>query len=131
MFGFGKEEASPGLSSSLIRHLNEVDELYMHAYGIKTTHALYPYLSVECVQVVNRYVFQLGGRYFGSPKFRDTEWTLLEQAGSILTLLKEVTFDKVRVGRAVSVAVADNYSEEWTVDVSDKSKPMVTMIKGR
>lgn len=128
MFGFGKSDDS-GLSKKLIKYLTMVDELYMRAYGIRTSRALYDYLSTEAIQKVNKAIFQLGGRYFGTAKFRSTTWSIISEMGTTLILLKDVKFDKVRVGSTISVAVADNYSEEWTVDLSNKDKPIVTMIQ--
>lgn len=118
MFGFMKKE--PSLTSALVRYLTEIDKVYMSAYSARSTRALVPYMTSNALNQVASYVHTLGGRYFGSPKFRDTEWRLIGVDGSDYIIKKTVTFDKVSVGIGLTIGVADDYSELWTVDTSQK-----------
>lgn len=118
---FNKKSDSPGLHKKLFAHLDEVDEVYMRAYATRSLKQLRGFVSHECADKVGRVVFSQGinSRYFGAPKFRKTVWSVIEQRDNVLKVLKDVTFDSVRVGSILSVGVARDYKEYWTVQVSD------------
>ena len=134
MFGFlkkeSKSELEASLSKKLVAHLNGVDNLYMDSYGIKTSRKLYEYLSPDAIQIVNKNIFQYGTRYFGTPKFRKTKWVPVNLEHGVLTVLKEVTFDKIRVGSSCRIAIADNYKEQWQIDINKVKEPLIINIKG-
>ncbi|WP_289751780.1 hypothetical protein [Bacteroides acidifaciens] len=53
-------------------------------------------------------------RYFGDAKFRNTKW-IKENEGDGIVIRKEVTFDNVHIAGSLSIAVASNYKERWTI----------------
>ena len=126
----GKQGGNPTLSDKLVDHLNEVDEKYMRAFSTRSMREVSDNLSRECAIKVSRSVFAVGSnRYFGAPKFRKTFWTAVSRCGDVLQVMKDVHFDSVRVGSTLSIGVAADYKEVWTVDVSG-SRPIVTDISG-
>ena len=133
LFGLGKKKGPEqdnrsNLARSLVEHLNKVDEEYMKSFAVKSVRGLQDYVSRECAVKISQSVFAIGTRYFGADKFRTTTWTLFKEDGSILTIQKVVTFDKVRVGGAMSINVADSYRELWTVNVERRGHPIVQDI---
>lgn len=127
---FSKRESSSNtLSKPLITFLNKADAEYMKAYSVKTTRAFAAYASRECAIKVTQLIMQSTNRYFGTDKFRNTEWTLQEDNSGILSILKSVTFDKIRVAGYMSIAVETDYKETWIVDSTDGKNYKIVDIK--
>ena len=61
-----------------------------------------------------------GNRYFGAPKFRNTEWVLLDTNDSAVRVRKCVTFDKIKVAGSLRIDAANSYEEIWTFDCRGK-----------
>lgn len=107
------------LSRGTIEYLNKVDLEYMRAYATKTTRNLHQYFDRDCIVKVSRLVLASNSRYFGAEKFRKTTWTIESSNETEKVIRKRVEFDKVRVCSALSIDVAENYCELWTLSVRD------------
>lgn len=124
-----RESSSNALSKSLITFLNKADAEYMKAYAVKTTRSFATYASRECAIKVTQLIMQSTNRYFGTDKFRNTVWTLQEDNAGVLSILKSVTFDKIRVAGYMSIAVETDYKETWIVDSTDGKNYKIVDIK--
>ena len=116
------------LSKQFINYLNKVDKEYMRAYSIKSTKQLQIYVSRDCTVKLANSIFSISSRYFGSDKPRHTTWTKVQENSEIVKILKDVVFEKVRIGGSMSIEVADNYKEYWLIDMSNKEQPIVLDI---
>lgn len=116
---FSKQKGSPALSGGLERFLNDADAEYMRAFATKSIRQLQNFVSRECAVKVSRVIFGNTNRYFGSEKFRKTEWAVQGSVAGIVTLQKSVHFDKVRIGATLDIGVASDYKECWVVDTRD------------
>lgn len=123
-----KKISNTDLSKQLVDYLNKVDAEYMRAYAVKSTRILQMYISRECAMKVTSTIFGINSRYFGSSKLRHTTWIKVSQDTKVLKILKNVVFDKIYVGGAMSIEAADNYKEYWLVDISDEDKPIIIDI---
>lgn len=103
-----------GVPSGLVDFLNEVDSLYMEAYQLKSTKNVAKFLTREAAGRLQAAVCSMNTRYFGDAKFRNTKW-VKEGDGDSIVILKEVTFDNVHIAGSLSIAVASNYKERWTI----------------
>lgn len=114
--GFFKpvKSTAVGVPSGLVDFLNQVDSLYMEAYQLKTTKNVAKFLTREAAGRLQAAVCSMNTRYFGDAKFRNTKWTK-EGDGEQIVILKEVTFDNVHIAGSLSIAVASNYKERWTI----------------
>ncbi len=110
---FGKTQNK--ISSSLKDFLIKADTAYMNSFATRSMKILSQYLTQECNDKISRIVYSRIDRYFGSPKFRDTEWAVKEETESTIRILKTVTFDTVRIGSVLELGIAEDYCEEWTV----------------
>lgn len=119
-FNKKKKADATNLDKKYIQFLSEVDAEYMRAFSTKSMRVLKNYLSRECAVELSSIIFAAGSRYFGADKFRTTQWTLLSSDNNVLTILKDVTFDKVKVAGSLYIEVADNYKEVWQLDVNQK-----------
>lgn len=110
-----------GLPSGLSDFLNQVDSLYMEAYQLKSTKNISKYLTREAAGRLQAAVCSMNTRYFGDAKFRNTKWSKeTDGGGDDIIVLKEVTFDSVHIAGSLSIAVASNYKERWTVTKQGK-----------
>lgn len=114
--GFFKpvKSTAVGIPSNLAEFLNNVDSLYMEAYQLKSTKNVARFLTREAAGRLQAAVCSMNTRYFGDAKFRNTKWTK-ENEGDGIVILKEVTFDNVHIAGSLSIAVASNYKERWTI----------------
>ena len=103
-----------GVPSGLVDFLNEVDTLYMEAYQLKSTKNVAKFLTRDAAGRLQAAVCSMNTRYFGDAKFRKTKW-VKEVDDDNIVILKEVTFDNVHIAGSLSIAVASNYKERWTV----------------
>jgi hypothetical protein len=99
----------------------------MVAFSQKSTKPLGAYMSRDCAHKLGSAILSGPVRYFGVDKFRNTEWTLLSEMDGLFRLQKSVTFDKVRVSAAVSIGMAEGYSEIWIVQVTDEMRVVEIM----
>lgn len=127
-FWFGRKDRKK-LSTSLVSHLDKVDAAYMNAYTIKSMRGIQPYLTPECANKIARKVYSAKNVYFGAPKFRRTEWTLIRDENNQKHILKDVRFDKIKLGARLSLNVANDYQETWIVQ-KIQSKYVVLDIIG-
>jgi len=123
-----KQTSSHGISKDLQAYLDKVDAVYLRAYATKTTRELKEYVTNECALKVSRQIFGAASRYFGTPKFRNTDWMILTEEDNVLTLLKEVTYDSVRVSDLLKISAADDYKEHWVIDCSGKVPVVLDII---
>lgn len=129
LFKRGEEkESNQRLPRHLIEFLNEADREYMKCFSLMTTRGLQPYVTRECAVAVSQSVFSIGSRYFGADKFRNTSWSLDDEEDEVLLVRKDVVFDRVKIGGDMRIGVADNYSEIWEVDMSNKKSPIISGI---
>lgn len=114
--GFFKpvKSTAVGIPSNLAEFLNNVDSLYMEAYQLKSTKNVARFLTREAAGRLQAAVCSMNTRYFGDAKFRNTKW-IKENEGDGIVILKEVTFDNVHIAGSLSIAVASNYKERWTI----------------
>ena len=125
---FGRLRTRPdALTKSDITTLNQIDLAYMRAYAAKNIDGLRGMLAPACLDKVGWVVHSFNNRYFADDKFRHTEWIVINSKDTILTLKKNVTFDKVHINAAMSINVANNYAEQWVI--SKKSKLVVLDIE--
>lgn len=103
----------------MIAYLNEVDLEYMRAYAMKTTRHLQKYVDRDCALKVSREVLACRSRYFGAEKFRKTTWTIESSNDVEQVIRKQVVFDQVRVCSSLTIDVAENYCELWTLARKD------------
>lgn len=125
---FFRKAEEDSVSKDLVSFLNQVDTLYMQAYTTKSTRVLKSYISRDCAVKLSSSIFTYNTRHFGTDKFRTTVWSIVKQEGAILLVRKDVTFDKVKIGKNVKMSVADNYSEHWVVDYRNIANPVVLDI---
>ena len=112
---FGIKSKSNELSKSDISRLNEIDLMYMRAFTVKTIDGLRGVMAPACLDKVGWLIHSFNTRFFADDKFRHTDWTVLDATGNILTLKKQVTFDKIRINAVMSINAANNYTERWVV----------------
>lgn len=110
-----KHKSDNGLTDEDIKQLNEIDLRYMRAFSIKTVEELKGYLAPNCLEKVGFIIYGYTDRYFADGKFRHTEWSVVNTYENILTLRKQVTYDKIRINGMMSIAAADNYTEQWVI----------------
>ncbi len=120
MFFKSKKETG-ALSRAQLSFLNEADREYMKAFNTRSVRDLQQYLSRDSNVKVSRRVYGIGTRYFGSDRFRNTEWVVQSKEGNMTTVQKKVTFDKVKVAGSICIGVADDYDEIWILD-TDQTK---------
>jgi len=113
---FSRQKGSPALSRDLEHFLNDADVEYMRAFATKSIRQLQNFVSRECAVKISRVIFGNANRYFGSEKFRRTEWSIQDSVDGVVTLQKCVHFDKVRIGATLDIGVASDYKECWVVD---------------
>lgn len=111
---------SSGIKGDLLEFLKQVDKLYMESYSLKSTRDIAHYLSPNCARKLSLVICSINARYFGDAKYRRTNWSCVSNDGDTIVIRKEVKFDNVKVAGRLSIAVADNYNEVWTVK-KDKS----------
>ena len=128
LFKRSEDNNNLGLPKHLIEFLELADKEYMRAFALKTTRGLQPYVTRECAVEVSQAVFSIGSRYFGADKFRKTTWSYAGEEDSITLARKDVVFDRIKIGGDMRIGVADNYSEIWEVDLSDKKSPVISGI---
>lgn len=116
---FGIKSKSNELSKSDISRLNEIDLMYMRAFTVKTIDGLRGVMAPACLDKVGWLIHSFNTRFFADDKFRHTDWTVLDATGNILTLKKQVTFDKIRINAVMSINAANNYTERWVVRKKD------------
>lgn len=116
---FGIKSKLNELSKSDISRLNEIDLMYMRAFTVKTIDGLRGVMAPACLDKVGWLVHSFNTRFFADDKFRHTDWIVLDTTGNILTLKKQVTFDKIRINAAMSINAANNYTERWVVRKKD------------
>lgn len=116
---FSKQKSSPALSGGLEHFLNDADAEYMRAFATKSIRQLQNFVSRECAVKISRVVFGNTNRYFGSEKFRKTEWVIQDNEDGVVTVQKSVHFDKVRIGATLNIGVASDYKECWVVDTRE------------
>lgn len=116
---FSKKESDGSIPSSLRSFLDDADTEYMRAFSTRSIRQLQNYVSRECAVKLSRVIFSGVNRYFGAPKFRNTAWQLQESKEGLLIVEKDVKFDSVRIGATLSVGVATDYKERWTVSVKE------------
>lgn len=114
MRAFKKAKPS-ALSRDTISFLSQADLAYMRSYATMTVRDLQLYTTRECALKILRKVHSEPNRYFGSPKFRKTGWEMLSESGDMVEIKKTVNFDSVRIGSALSIEVADDYTEIWSL----------------
>lgn len=114
-----KRKSDNDLTDDDVKLLNEIDLQYMRAFSVKTVEGLKGYLTSNCLEKVGFIIYGYTDRYFADGKFRHTEWTVVDTYENILTLKKEVTYDRIRVNGLMSIAAADDYAEQWVVSKKD------------
>ena len=110
------------VTGSIQDFLDRADTAYMNAFSTRSTKIISRFLTPGCVARISRVIYSNADRYFGAPKFRKTEWILLENSGKELTFRKKVTFDSVRVGSILELGIASDYCEEWKICVEPELK---------
>lgn len=105
------------LGSGMIKKLDEIDLLYMRAYAAKSVEGLRQYLSPACTDKLNRVVHCYADRNFADKRFRHTKWEIVNVCGNVITLKKDVTFEKVRINSVMSIYAASRYAEQWVISV--------------
>lgn len=104
------------LKRPLVAYLNKVDDEYITAFNIKSMRNLSKYLTRECQVKVLQRISCNNNRYFGSSKFRHTEWSRVKSIDpEAIVVKKVVVFDKIGVAGPVSMNVANDYKEIWTM----------------
>lgn len=111
--------------------LNKIDLEYMRAFSTKTVEGLRRYLSQGCLEKVGYMVHGFTDRYFADSKFRQTSWIVLNESDKLLTLKKQVVFDKIKFNSAISINAADNYNEQWVVRRDDKQLTVIDISEYR
>lgn len=115
---FGSSEKNTtvnGISKDLITFLKQVDTLYMESYTLKSTRDVAKFLTPTCRHKLTTVVCSMTTRYFGDEKYRKTTWSLVGDYGDKMEISKDVVFDKVKVAGKLSIQVATNYREVWTI----------------
>lgn len=110
-----KNTTASGVSKDLMNFLKQVDELYMASYSLKSTRDIAKFLTPACRHKLTTVICSINTRYFGDEKYRRTTWSLLEEQSDCYKISKDVKFDNVKVAGKLSIQVASNYKEVWTI----------------
>ena len=117
---FSKKKDTSSIPSKILGVLEDADEAYMKAFTTKRLSPLSSYMTRDCLVTVSRIVYATGSRYFGAPKYRNTEWVIKGKSESgDLVIEKNVTFDRIALKGSLKVNCAQDYSEIWTFDVKE------------
>lgn len=127
MFGIKKEAGA--LSRAQLSFLNKVDKEYMKAFNTRSVRDLQQYLTRDCNVKVSKKIYGIGAKYFGSERFRNTEWIVQSKEESKTVIRKVVTFDKVKVVGSICIGVADDYDELWVLDTEQSKVADIIEIK--
>lgn len=110
-----KNTTNNGISKELISFLKQVDGLYMESYSLKSTRDIAKFLTPAYRHKLTSVICSINTRYFGDEKYRKTTWSLISEENDCIKIGKDVKFDNVKVAGKLSIAVASNYKEVWTV----------------
>lgn len=110
-----KNTSASGVPKDLINFLKQVDELYMASYSLKSTRDIARFLTPACRHKLSTVICSINTRYFGDEKYRRTTWSLLEEQPNCYRISKDVKFDHVKVAGKLSIQVASDYKEVWTI----------------
>lgn len=110
-----KNTKTDGLPKELTTFLKQVDSLYMASYSLKSTRDIAKFLTPAYRHKLTTVICGINTRYFGDEKYRRTTWSLVSEESDKYVVSKDVKFDNVKVAGKLSIQVASDYKEVWTI----------------
>lgn len=104
------------IPSDLYAWLEMADESYIRTYFQKDTCYFAPYATDSIINDLYDDITIKPERLFGTRRYRNREWTLLEVHTTGYVLKKVVTHQHINVGAGIMVPLGDNITQEWTVE---------------
>lgn len=119
MFGFGKKKKQTDIDDDLMSFLEEADKLYIRAFETRSIGILKEYFTRDCCLAISRWIVaEASSRFFSEERFRNTTWSVTENSGTKVVLLKQCTYKDVHITASRSMKVSDDYQETWVINVT-------------
>lgn len=125
MFWKKRKDKTP---NDIIEYLEAADDAYMDAFETKDVSAFSKYCTRDVAYFVRDLVLSDTEQVFGLKRYRHREWCLVSDGDVIRVYFKKITHDPVEVIHRIAIAIADDISEEWTLERQD-SRYVITDIR--
>lgn len=116
--------------SDVICFLEKADDAYIDAFQYDDIRLFQEYATVKVLREIDDMLKSKNQISFGLKKYRHREWKLVKEGDVFKVYFKNITHDNLELSHKVSVSLADDISEIWTIEPNNKTY-IVTDIQGR
>jgi len=124
---FSKRKESP--KTSFEDFLNEADEALIRSYESRDIRPFASYADPRLTFWLTDSII-VNKNLFGMRAYRIRSWEVIRKTDANVVVIKRLTHQHVRLSKQISMAIGDDVTETWSVDVTKKRPCIVSIREG-